>query len=208
MVARLPLPDPEAVAASLRERHVPEVSRLTLFRWRYYGREGNFGGEGALRLDPADRARVDLLGPSSATVEIAVLRGDTLHLASQDPEVRLPPPAFLWAMAGVFRPPGPAPTRALGGDGVTVLEYGGTRANGLRFVFGREGRLERVLDLRDDRTELELSLTWAKAGDAPAEVPRAAEFRDHRHFRRIRLEVMDSRAHAAFDPDLFCVQAC
>lgn len=206
MATRVPLPHPERAAAALQERHAPDGPRLTWFRWRYYGREGNFGGEGALRLDPGGRARVDLLGPNSATVEIAILDGDTLRLLSEAADgVRLPPPAFLWAMAGVFRPPSPLPSRGLTGDGATVLEYERGGEGALRYSFGRDGRIRNVVQLRDGRAEQDLSLTW---GDSATAVPRAAEFRDLRHFRRIRLEVKESRAHAPFDPDLFCLQAC
>ena len=204
--ARIPLPQPETVAAALQERNAPDAPRLTWFRWRYYGREGNFGGEGALRFDPGGRARVDLLGPSSATVEIAILRGDTLRLVSEaSGGVRLPPPAFLWAMAGVFRPPSPAPSRGRTGDGLTVLEYDRGGEGALRYVFDRDGRIRQVVQLRDGRAEQDLSLTW---GESATAVPRAAEFRDLRRFRRIRLEVKESRAHAPFDSDLFCLQAC
>ena len=200
--ALVPVPEPAATGAELRARHEPAEPRLTLFRWRYHGREGSFGGEGALRLDPEGRARVDLLGSNSATVEIAILRGDSLFLASQDPEVRLPPPAFLWAMAGVFRPPPGSPQSARAGEGVTVLEYRRPEAPGvLRFEFGN-GRLRRLELLHGGGVRQELALTWPE-GPGSMEVPIAAEFRDRREFRRIRLEVVESRAHAPFDSTLF-----
>lgn len=199
--ALVPLPDPAAIAEVLRTGHQPSSPRLVIFRWRYYGPEGNFGGEGALRLDPAGRARVDLLGPQAATVEIAILRGDTLWLASGDGEVRLPPPTFLWAMAGVFRPPAPVPDRALGGDGETALEYDlAPRGESVRFEFGPDGRLRRVVRRGDRRAHQELSLRWP---DRPADTPEFAEFRDRREFRRIRLEVTESREHAPFEAHLF-----
>ncbi len=178
------------MAAALWERHEPTAPRLTTFRWRYYGREGNFGGEGALRVDPAGAARVDLLGAGSATVQVAVLAGERVELANEDPDVQLPPPSFLWAMAGVFRPPAQMPMRALGGEGETVLEYRVGVREELWFEFSRASRLRRVVYRRDGRAEQDLSLQW----NGLTEIPSQAEFRDLREFRRIRLVVRGSRS--------------
>lgn len=201
--ALVPIPDPAATAAELRARHAVSTPRLTIFRWRYHGREGSFGGEGALRLDGEGRARVDLLGPSSATVGIAVLSGDTVWRASRNREMPLPPPSFLWAMAGVFRPPAPAPSAAHAGSSETVLEYARVNRGTLVFEFGPDRRLRRVAHRRGGRAEQELSLEWP--GDAVT--PASAEFRDRREFRRIRMEVVESRAHEPFDPTLFSPRA-
>lgn len=188
------------MAGLLEAQHRITAPRLTLFRWRYRGHEGNFGGEGALRVDPQGRARVDLLGAASATVQVAVMIGDSLTVRSEGQDLVWPSAALLWAMAGVFRPPGATPSTALRRGDATILDYRTADGDGLRFEFGPAGRLRRVGYERRDHTEQHLTLKWSERW---AGVPARAEFRDLREFRAIRLEVTQSREHEPFHPDLF-----
>lgn len=198
--ALLPVPDADALATALEAQHRIRGPRLTLFRWRYRGREGNLSGEGALRVDHEERARVDFLGAGSTTLQVAVMLGDSLHVRGKHPELAWPPAPLLWAMAGVFRPPGPSPSSAGRRADATILHYRTTEGDALRFEFGAGGRLRRVVYERRGHAEQDLTLQWSERWP---EVPARADFRDLREFRAIRLEVTRSREHAPFDPALF-----
>ena len=89
----------EALAAT-----APRAPLHVTFDWSLQEPDGRFSGQGVIRMEPPDRARLDLFGPRGECYLTAVLDGEQLQIpASAQP--LLPPPAFLWATLGVFREP-------------------------------------------------------------------------------------------------------
>jgi hypothetical protein len=193
-------PAPADVVGELAAASAEDVGAVAVFfRWRAYGPEGNLGGDGALRLEGDSLARVDLLGPGATAVWTAVSTGDrwVCTVGGEGEAVgALPPPGWLWALVGRFRPPPGPPLGAYRADGAWALEYAGGAAGTWRFEFDGDRRLRRVTRRWGGRAREELALRW----DGEATVPSAADYRDHAALRRIRLEVVETRVHARFDP--------
>ena len=100
----LPPLDLDAEIALAEERsRLGRTSRLT-FAWR--AREPDFRGfgVGVARVEPPDKARLDLFLENGETAAIAALVGDELRVPHALPLELVPPPALLWAAFGVFRP--------------------------------------------------------------------------------------------------------
>ena len=94
--------DEEIRLAEERSR-IDGASRLT-FAWR--AREPDFRGfgVGVARIEPPDKARLDLFLENGETAAVAALVRDELRVPHALPLELVPPPALLWAVFGVFRP--------------------------------------------------------------------------------------------------------
>lgn len=197
--ARVPLPEPVEVARTARA-HAPDGAwRLTL-EWEYADPRGPVRGDGVLRYTAPDSLRLDLLGPGDGSIA-AALTGEGLRSVGQIQEVRLPPPPFLYAAAGLFRPAAGRPDRAWRERGERVLLY---RRDDAELVFRLEAdRLVRVEERQGDRTVRRLELTWPdSAGSTPW--PATAEFRDHGRESRARWTVRRARpADGSFPPEIY-----
>ncbi|MEE8551243.1 MAG: hypothetical protein V3T08_08335, partial [Gemmatimonadota bacterium] len=203
--APLPIAEPGELASRLSARSTPREPQLIEVKWRYRGRDGRFAGDGAVRVNPPDSVRLDLLGPGWSGVQSAVLLGDELHYVGEQ-RVTLPPPMFLWAMLGVFRPPaGIVPKGSLRGDR-SQLGYDLSERERVIFEFDGVGRLveaERqvgghaVQEVRITRDATANSSTW----------PKEARFRDLGEFHEVRVQVTKTRVHAPFERDVFDVAA-
>ncbi|HUH13474.1 MAG TPA: hypothetical protein VMK65_10205 [Longimicrobiales bacterium] len=76
-----------------------------VFRWTLRDGEARFQGEGVARIEAPYQARLDLFGPRGEGYLSAALVGDELRLPAGAGEAPLPPPALLWSVLGVLRPP-------------------------------------------------------------------------------------------------------
>lgn len=183
---RTPLPDPSEAAARLAAASPERPYRVT-FAWQYADERGPVRGDGVLRFNPPDSLRLDLFSAGGASMNVALVEG-RLRTAGQIEDVRLPPPAFLYATGGLFRPgrEGPAEGWEAGGDRLLSYEASGRatlvyRLRGTRIV----GLVERS-DGRELRT---LELDWPEPAGA---WPRQAEYRDETQASRARWTVEDA----------------
>ena len=98
--------DPVVAERAVRET-APDRPLRAVFGWRALDGQARFSGEGVARIEPPYRARLDLFGPRGEGYLTAALVDREIRLPA-DPEVALPPPAMLWALLGVVRPPADA----------------------------------------------------------------------------------------------------
>lgn len=185
-------PDPSA-AAALAQATSPEYRLEVQFDWNMVDRDARFGGRGLLRLDRAERARVDLFGPRGETLAAAIMDGDAMRVVPQQAASLLPPPALLWAALGAFSEPEDMPLTATRVDGDdTTLEYGRDRT---RWTFRFTGSALRSTEWTDGDGRRTVELT----GNAGFGVPRDAAFRDWIEFRELSLSVTAIEERASFD---------
>lgn len=197
--ARTPLAEPTAVARAVRSEAPRGAWRVTL-DWQYADARGPVRGEGVLRYTAPDSLRLDLLGPGEGSIA-ASLVGDRLRSVGQIGDVRLPPPPFLHAAAGLFRPGSDRPDRGWRESGDRVLLY---RLAETELVFRLESdRLVRLEERRGDRTVRRLDLTWPDSSGA-SPWPRSAEYRDRARESRARWTVQRARpAERSFPPEIY-----
>jgi hypothetical protein len=168
-----PLEDPAGAAHDLALASVPSNPAHLRFHWEYSDRRGPTRGEGVGRYNPPDSLRLDLFGVGDASMAVA-LTGDGLRALGQLENVQLPPPAFLYATAGLFDPPGGPPARGFRTEDGEVLVYDVPDGIERRYVV-RGDRLVRVEDVRDGRTIRRLEISWPNGA---ATWPSGAEYRD------------------------------
>lgn len=188
------------MARDVRSASTPEGPwRLTL-TWDYADERGPVGGDGVLRYTAPDSLRLDLFGPGDGAMAVALTDG-RLRSRGQIRDVRLPPPAFLYAAAGLFRPGRDRPDEGWRKGDVRVLVY---RSDGAELQFHLRGsRLVRVEERRDGREVRRLHLRWSDA-DSASRWPGSAEFRDRARESRARWTVRRARpADAPFSPDIY-----
>lgn len=167
-----PLSDPEAVAARAARASGAERPVRVIFEWEYADERGNLRGDGVARVNPPARFRLDLFSTAEGSMRAALV-DDVLHVAGDLEEVELPPPAFLYAMTGVFRPGPDAPGEGFASGPYEVVGYA-VPDGGVRRFYLEGGRLVRVEERRDGRLERRIELEW---GDDPV-WPREARYRD------------------------------
>ena len=197
---RVALSEPAVVADEVRAGTTPSGPWRVTLSWEYADPRGPVEGDGVLRYTPPDSLRLDLFAPGDAAMSVALTDG-RLRSVGQIRDVRLPPPAFLYAAAGLFRPGAGRPDRGWEEDGVRVLLY---RAGGGELAFHlKEGRLARVEERRDGRAVRRLHLRWPDTPGART-WPRSAEFRDRARESRARWTVQRAReADGPFSPDIY-----
>lgn len=181
------LAEPAEVAATVRTAG-PRAPHRVRISWEYTDERGPVSGDGVLRFNPADSLRLDLFGPGGGSMSVA-LAGAGLRSVGQIRDVRVPPPPFLYASAGIFRPGSRAPDEGYRSDGADVLVYPGPAGGELRFhVAG--GRLRRVEEVRDGRVLRRAELTWAEEASV---WPSSAEYRDRTEGSRARWTIEEVR---------------
>ncbi len=204
----VPVPQPAALAERLRLAGTPDQPQLIAFKWRYRGRQGRFSGEGALRVNPPDSVRLDLLGPGWSGVQSAVLLGDRVYYVGEQ-RIQLPPPTFMWTVLGVFRPPaGIAPEGTRRGERLR-LAYPLSARETVAFEFDGDRLVEAKLEVGGDvvqRMDLKLPGRGAPSSDRWG-WPDEARFRDLGEFHEVKIEVTQIREHAAFEDRIFRVAA-
>ena len=186
-------------------RSAGEASRIDrpvqlTFAWRAREPDFRWDGIGVARVEPPDRARLDLLLDNGETAAIAALVGDDLRVPAGLPLELVPPPALLWAALGVFRP----------GAGVEALE--GRRADTameLRFELpGGDVLRFRMRDLRvveaavlQEGAEVE-RVVLAGPGEESA-YPAEATYRNLRDYRELELRLESFEHVDPFPPHIW-----
>lgn len=186
----------EAIAETTLDRplHV-------LFSWRLEERDGRFNGQGATRFEPPRRARLDLFGPRGEAYMMAALVDMELRLPAGADAAPLPPPALLWAVLGVFRPPPGARLTGTAREGETTrLDYA---RDDERWTF----RLERGQLRWAEWVSRDGRRTVALEGDAEHGLPGQAVYRDWPAFRELRLTVEEVNESDGFDDAIWTVRA-
>jgi hypothetical protein len=167
-----PLADPEGIAATAVERTGAPAPVRVVFDWEYADDRGRLRGDGAARVNPPDRFRLDLFSTAEGSMSAALVDGE-LAVSGQIEDVQLPPPTFLYAMTGVFRPgPGGLVEGFRSGD-LEVLAYPAD-GDGVRYFYFSMGRLLRVEERAGTRMLRRIELEW---GEDPS-WPREARYRD------------------------------
>jgi hypothetical protein len=178
-----PLSDPAAIARRAVERSgTPEPVRV-VFEWEYADERGNLRGEGVGRVNPRDRFRLDLFTTGEGSLRAALV-DDALAVEGDIEDFVLPPPAFLYAMTGVFRPGPVAPTEGFESDEYQVLGYP-VDGGGMRYFYLLDGKLRRLEERADGRTRRLIELEW---GSDPI-WPREARYRDNVAPSRVRWDL-------------------
>ncbi len=200
----VPIPEPDRLAQRLRVGSGPAAPRLIEFKWRYRGRDGRFSGQGAFRVNPPDSVRLDLIEPGGSGVQSAVLLGQEIRYIGEQ-RIVLPPPTFLWAMFGMFRPPaGVAPEGNRRGER-SQLKYRVSVRESVTFDFDGQGNLIEAEWLigRDAVREIRLWPRKSTDDDGGFQWPKEARFRDLVEFLEVKVEVTSSREHTPFERSIF-----
>lgn len=136
------VPDP-AIARAALDSTAPTQPLRIVFDWRMRERDGRFHGKGVARVEPPDRARIDLFGPRGDGLLSAAMVDGTVRMPPSRQTVDLPPAPMMWAVLGVVEPPDGAQlvSTAQKGDRVQLLYLDGGRR--LRYDLDR-GRLRGV----------------------------------------------------------------
>lgn len=184
---RPPLGDPAAAARDAAETGGRDRPALLRFDWYYSDDRGDVRGEGVGRYNPPDSVRLDLFTSGEANTAVA-LTDSSLRARQEIEDVELPGSAFLYAMAGFFRPPGPAPAGGYVLPDGRALRYR-TDAGTVRDFYLEDGRLVRLEERRRGHLLRRVSLAWDTAGAWP----RRAEYRDFTEARRVEWELTEAR---------------
>lgn len=200
----VPIADPDTLASRLRSMGTPKGPELIEFRWRYRGHQGRFSGEGAVRFNPPDSVRLDLLGPGWSGLQSAVMLGDRTYYIGEQ-QIDLPPPTLLWALFGVFSPPrGVVPEGSKRGDR-SELAYQLSTFERIVFAFDVAGRLIGAERRVRGRAVQAIEVKPGGSDETGWDWPRETRYRDIGEFNEVRVEVTDARDHAPFDSHIFDV---
>jgi len=182
---------------------VNRLERPTQLFFDWSAREPDFrgSGQGVARLEPPDRARLDLFLDNGEQVAEAVLIGDDLHIPPWVEVGMIPPPPLLWASLGVFRPGPEAELLEVRGLSQLSVDYRLPEGLGLRFhVEGR--RVVGASVLEDDDVVRTLAVAEADAG---SRFPSEATYRDLPDFRQLEVALSSVEYVEAFPPDIWSV---
>ena len=170
------------------------------FAWR--AREPDFRGWGigVARLEPPDKARLDLFLDNGEAAAIAALVGDDLRVPAALPLELVPPPALLWAALGVFRPG--AGAEAIEGrraDAATELRFGLPGGDLLRFRM-RGGSVAEAAVLRGG-AEVE-RVVVAGSGEGSG-YPAETTYRNLRDYRELKMTLESFEHVDPFPPHIW-----
>ena len=196
----LPRSDVDAeVRLAAEASRIDQPVQLT-FAWRAREPDGRVDGIGVARLEPPDKARLDLFFDNGETAAIAALVGDELRVPAALPLELVPPPALLWAALGVFRP----------GAGAEVLE--GRRADEaveLRFALPggdlirfriRDRRVVEAAVLKEGAEVERVVVAGSEEGSA---YPAEATYRNLRDYRELELRLESFEHVDPFPPHIW-----
>lgn len=192
--------DPGQEALALERATRLEGPVRVVFEWSLDEPGLRARGRGVARMEPPDRARLDLFSSSGETVLRAAMVGDELRLPPGAQGSMVPPPALFWSALGIFRP------------GTGSFLAGGERADGdeVRLDYLLAGRQELRYRLRSRRVEgVELGrdgevferLSLVPAPDA--RFPRETVYRHLADFRELRFTLETVDEVDAFPPDIW-----
>jgi hypothetical protein len=182
-----PMMDPDrAVQRAHAENPFPTTS-VVIFEWSVREPDLRLEGDGFVRLQHPDRARLDLFMENGEAVLAASLVEDQLRAREGTTLEVVPSPALLWASLGVFRP----------GEGATLLgaeaydddafrlRYGLLDGDELRYEF-RSGRVTGAeLRHEGDAVHRVVVTRRERGGGLPAE----ATYRNLASFSELKVTV-------------------
>lgn len=186
-------------------RIASEASRIDrpvqlTFAWRAREPDFRWDGIGVARVEPPDKARLDLFLDNGETAATAALVGDDLRVPAGLPLELVPPPALLWAALGVFRP----------GAGVEALE--GRRADtAMELRFGLPGgdvlrfrmRDLRVVEAAVLQEGAEVERVVVAASGEESAYPAEATYRNLRDYRELELRLESFEHVDPFPPHIW-----
>jgi hypothetical protein len=170
-----------------------------VFSWNYTEENARFSGQGATRVEPPYKARLDLFGPRGETYLAAAAVGDELRLPPNlNPALRnvIPPIALLWSALGVLRVPEGSTLELTQQHGDTTIIGYGRGAERWRFR-AVQNRLQYVEwnGPNAGRRTVELR------GAASHRLPAVAVYRDWAAFRELTLTLEQANEVASFPAD-------
>jgi hypothetical protein len=181
-----PLADPASSLETLASATALEGPTRIFFDWSLTEEGVRVRGRGVARVEPPDRARLDLFLSNGEAAAGAILVGDEVTLPVSLPDDILPPPELLWGTVGTIRLGSGA--RVVGGD---ELEGGGVRlvarlpdAQGVRYEV-IDGRVRRIEQMTEGGTVVKPLVT---RHGAEGQVPLEATYRDLTAFRELILQ--------------------
>jgi hypothetical protein len=157
-------------------------------------------GRGVARMEPPDRARLDLFARNGETVLRAAMVGDELRLPPGASSTLVPPPALFWSALGIFRPGGGSFLSGgsrEGEDGVR-LEYMLSGDRAVRYRLLR--RVVQEVELLQGGQTFE-RLTLSPSPDA--RFPRQTVYRHLADFRELTFTLQTVDDVDAFPPDIW-----
>lgn len=191
--------EPGELAARARDAAAERAPARVRFRWDYADERGPLRGEGVARFNPPDSLRLDLFGAGESSMSAALV-GDRLQTVGSVENLQLPPPAFLFATAGIFRPPEGRPAEAYAAGGLEVLAYRLPAGRERRYYL-RGSRIERVVEAEDGRVVRRLEVRWSEGEGG---WPSGAEYEDRERRRRARWGLEEvRRLGSPFPPEIF-----
>lgn len=151
------------------------------------------------RLEPPDKARLDLFLDNGETAGIAVLVGDDLRIPVAVPDDLIPPPPLLWAVFGVFRPGrGAALVDGTVAEGTLTVEYDLPTGERVRFQV-RGGTVRQAVLLQDGQVVERVEAS--ERGDGS--YPRQATYRNFPDYRELKLQLESFENADPFPPDIW-----
>lgn len=174
--------DPTVAGAAVAATALEGPLRV-VFDWRMRERDARYNGQGVARVEPPDRARLDLFGPRGEGLLSAAVVGQAVRLPEAAQTVPMPPPALLWGTLGVVAPPPGATLDGTQQDGQRVrLAY--TLPDG-RLLYELEAGRLRGMRLEGPNRRMTVELE----GDAGHGAPRRAVYRDWSAFVELEMDV-------------------
>lgn len=175
--------------------------QLLRFTWTYKDETFEANGDGAVRAQHPDRARLDFFLRNGMAGGYAILLGDSLLVPGIDLIRRmLPPTPLLWASLGrLVLPPTPDTTARVDGDSLRV-DLGALRG---RDASGADGRAWRVAFagttlVRVERIESGKVIEWmARQRDASGQW--RVQYVHERGKRRLAIAMTDTTIVEGFD---------
>lgn len=195
-------PSPAASAAALA---VEEATRITtasrlVFAWRAQEPDFRGSGTGVARVEPPDKARLDLFLDNGEVAATAALVGDDLRIPAELPGELVPPPALFWAALGVFRPgSGATLIEARGGNGTMQLGYRLPMGDRVRFRLRGHAVADAVV-LSDGAVVERMEASEPRPGSG---YPAEATYRNLQDYRELRLRLETFEHVDSFPPDIW-----
>lgn len=178
---------------------IDRPAQLT-FAWRASEPDFRGSGIGVARLEPPDKARLDLFLDNGEAAAIAALVGDDLRVPAALPLELVPPPALLWAALGVFRPG--AGAEAIEGrraDAAAELRFGLPGGDLLRFRM-RGGGVAEAAVLRDGAEVERVVVTGSGEGSS---YPAETTYRNLRDYRELKMTLESFEHVDPFPPHIW-----
>ena len=175
--------DAGQMALSAERASALDAPYRLVFEWALNEPGARLNGRGVARVEPPNRARLDLFLSNGERVAAAAMVGEEFRVAAGG-QTELPAPAFLWGAIGVFRPGDFSVLR--GGSwqssGVAELTYQFSGGGELRYHL-RGNRIERMEVHRAQRPAEEVRLVRVDG----ERFPRQAIYRHLDQVRELRI---------------------